>query len=940
MLGVLLATVHYETAWSAVVPSGAPVGATIGDQIVVRPFSRANVTVLSGIFTAGSGRATPDRPFKFHCTGDDGYFIKIEGNRAAAVELDRAVPNVPPIVIGLLFGAAFLLIVFATARVLPGGRGAPKADGRIVAGIWAASAALMYVLTPHEYHNDTIGGDEWRNWGYLGFGYLDTMRAVAVAAVQHGVAGLVDVDSMGKPVAYQAIAAILGGAWLPAFMPVVISCAAMGAAVAGTYVLGRQLGGEIVGLIAAGTFTVSPVVLQYAGAFYQESGYLAAACWALALTARAVKTGSGRSLAWAAVLAAIAVSSKQILTAPLLGVGTILISVAVGSPWRRAIAIGALQTAAALAGFIALWPFLWKDMSYRLAFIWGQRIAFDAIVGISHPIGQRFVTSIAQGLGHCGPAMLVLISLGVWSGIKHHKTPALLCAVGVLIGLAYVVPTSLYLQHYILFAYPFVPLLAGFGFDALRLSRYMQLRAGIAAVALDLAWSAWFLPYPGAAAIGCGDFACTANRYGPAEPTYGLRSAAQWLHDHTQPGDGVDDLTSPHVLQAYLPDRAVLTLYLPPTRKKQEEALQRARARYVVTNAYSDAAGERVLTPELQLVWTGNPREGSPRIYAASFPGSARTGAPAGAEPTPQAAAALLPPETTRVIVTGHRDQFAAAFGERQTALPPATASGESFDDVIGLGGGIAVVDDRSTWAATLAALEAPAALDGSNVAYVLPTIQSYRMLSPMKLVTSDRRGYAELRAAIPFDASTAPFDDAVQVDVALAHPIAATGHARVNVSCVFGHAVDADVIWLGPSRFRALASVRGDLLDRCLQYHSTLTIVADIWMSSAKHAALPEVRSASAGLAWNAASAGVLAGSGRPLAVVGYGPPNGMKMLWSGADVVAFLRAAPETALVMATSDRRFRTFFDRTISLTASTDLLEFSRQHVPVQLKVSDY
>jgi hypothetical protein len=64
------------------------------------------------------------------------------------------------------------------------------------------------------------------------------------------------------------------------------------------------------------------------------------------------------------------------------------------------------------------------------------------------------------------------------------------------------------------------------------------------------------------------------------------------------------------------------------------------------------------------------------------------------------------------------------------------------------------------------------------------------------------------------------------------------------------------------------------------------------------------------------------------------------MKMLWSGVDVVAFLRAAPETALIMATSDRRFRAFSDRNIRLTASTDLLEYSRRHVPAQLKVSDY
>jgi len=932
-----LARVHDERVWSAIVPSRAPVGAFIGDEIVVRPFAPTRVTIISGIFAVASGRATPEKPFVFRSSGADSYYVRTSVDRATRVELFRAMPDTPPFVIGLLFIAAFCLTVFAASKVLRGAKKSSLADPRIVAAIWAGSAALMYILTPHEYHNDTIGGDQWRNWGYLGFGYIDTMQAVAVGAIHHGLNGLIDAQSMGKPIAYQAIAALLGAAALPTILPAAISCVGMGGAVAATYVLGRLLGSERVGWVAAGLFAVSPVVLQYAGAFYQESGYLAAACWSFALTVHAVKNGSARSLGMAAVLAAIAVSSKQVLTAPLIAAFDALVVLAAGASWRKAVSIALLQGVAAIAGLVALWPFLWKDTLQRLAFVWGQRIAFDALIGVSRPLDQRILIAIGQDLGHCGPAMLALMVIGLWAAFVRRHTAAAWCAAGVLIGIIFVVPTSLYLQHYLLFAYPFVPLLAAFGLDALPLDARMFARAGAIAVAADLAWAAWFFPYPGAAAIGCFDFACTARVYGVAEPTYGLADAARWLVAHSKPGDAIGALISPHVLQAELPDRPVLHLFLEPRVHKQEAALQSTPVKFVVANAWSDADDEQILVPSLHLVWTGSPREGSPRIYESD---SATSADLPDVPPDPQTVLPLVPAGTTRIVVTGHRDEFVAAFGENQVVLPLPTGWGGSFADVVGLGGGIAIAGQNSALQAALGGFEQPLASNSGAATYALPTLDSYRVLAPLRFKPAKRPGRIGLDVVIPASTLHPAFDDGLRANITLDRPIGQSGHARVTLSCLFDQRVDAAVFWLGPTHMRALVPVTQRPLSDCVAYHMRIIAHADIWPASARRARPVHVTSATIGYAWDSSAAAALTGSPIPTALVTVGGAHGVTAVWRGSDVLAFLRRSDKAALVTAASDRRFRDFADSVTPLSAATDLLRFSRDRVPASVPAGDY
>jgi hypothetical protein len=939
-IGLLLARVHDQRVWSAVVPSRAPVGAFIGDAIVVRPFAPTHVTIISGIFHVTSGLATPAKPFVFRSTGADSYYVRTSADRATRVDLYRAEPDTPPFVIGLLFIAAFGLTVYAASKALPGTETVALADPRTVAAIWAASSALMYLLTPHEYHNDTIGGDQWRNWGYLGFGYIDTMQAVAVGAMHHGLNGLIDAQSMGKPIAYQAMAALLGAAALPTILPAGISCIGMGGAVAATYVIGRLLGSERVGWVAAGLFAVSPVVLQYAGAFYQESGYLAAACWSFALTVHAVKNGSARSLGYAALLAAIAVSSKQVLTAPLIAAFDALVILAAGASWRKAASIALLQCVAAIAGLIALWPFLWKDTSHRLAFVWGERIAFDAFIGVSLPLGQRILIAIGQDLGHCGPAVLVLMAIGLWAGLVRRHAVAAWCSLGVLIGITFVVPTSLYLQHYLLFAYPFVPLLAAFGLDSLPLDSRTFARAGAIAVAADVAWAAWFLPYPGAAAIGCLDFACTARVYGVAEPTYGLANAARWLDANSRPGDAVGALTSPHILQAELPGRPVLHLFWVPRVRAQEAELRSTPVKFVVANAWSDANDEQILTPSLHLVWTGSPREGSPHVYESD------NAAPAGVPdvpPDPQSVLSLVPAGASRIIVTGHRDQYVAAFGENQVVLPlpsDSDVSNGTFADILGLGGGIAVVGEDSELRQALASFEQPLASNADAATFALPTLDSYRVLAPLRFAPAKRPGRIGLDITIPATTSQAAFDDGLRADITLDRPIGQSGHARISLSCLFNQRVDAAVFWLGPTHMRALVPLTERPLSDCVSYHVRIVAHADIWPASARRTPQVHVTSATIGYAWDSSAADALTGAPVPTALVTFGGARSVGAVWRGNDVLAFLRRSDKAALVTAVSDRRFREFADSVTPLSASTDLLLFSRNRVPAAVPAGDY
>jgi hypothetical protein len=775
-------TVHHEAGKWHTMLAPTSVACHFGDVVTFVTDQPSQLSLYSGNYLILRKLIPPGKHYVFHANGDDTYTVAFDPivRFHERTEPERGSPRGRAVPV--CFILIFLIVIW---YALPSYRGGPSgirvpAVEAIVTLVLAGIAAFAF---PPYLHNDEIGGGNRADWGYLAWGYVDTIPSIGQALHYSGIAGLITATAMTKPLLTPGLAAPLT-LFLSALQAAqVISGLSMALTALGVLVIGRTLFGPVTGRFAAALFCFAPMSFAYGTSFYQETGYLAAMVWALIFVRSAERTGSRKAFLAASICIPFSVAAKGLPVIVL-----IIALVFVTLPWlsrnplRNLYAAG-LYFAFGFVGTIVFWPFLWRDFAFRLAYAFGGRLAYDGVVGISVPLTTRVRTALIDELIHQDPVTVGLIVCAAMITIVKRDRPRLYLWTCFLGSAGFLLPTSNFLEHYILYALPFASLLAG----SVLANRRRYVWAAGPLLALQVGWSLIYAPYPAMARIGCWSFTCSANRFGLAEPVYGLREACTWLAAHTPPGDPVGALATPHIVQSWLPERRVYSVWMGANRKGQEIALKTLPVKYLVGNSMSLKAGQRQVSPLLKLLWSAGTRAGSPSVYEnlAYKPALRWLDAP-----PPPVRIALSRSWPLRTV------GFAAPFGsfDPVTYYPlvrpdPAIFDWRSFNALVNLGGDVLLANDPKQLDAGAVGYAYPNARVGTSVSIPIPTLDGMKTITEVRLhrVPATVPGTAAFAGKIIVDARTDFATDVLAVT--FRSPIDLDWHPYeiVDASCAFG---------------------------------------------------------------------------------------------------------------------------------------------------------
>ena len=587
--------------------------AALGDDVRVSAACATEVSVWSGNTRVASLPVTRAQSALWRASGFDQYRFLAQPDCEMSVRDERAQYARSPAANGaaMIAGTVFLCAVMLV--LLPLSAPYVRKQRRALFALTATGIGFAaFMLFPRYLHNDEIGLNLRRDWGYRGWGYIDTVTEIGRQTAAHGVAGLWNVQDFGKPFLIQAAALPFVHAFGSA-APAIVSALLMALAGAGLGLIAlERRGGEA----AAGTvalFVFNSVVLAYATSFYQEPGLLAGIAWCVLCWYAAIRRGSTFMAALALLCAIVATSSKHPLAALLVGTSTGCLLAYLRVPLRQSALAALVSTAGGFAGTLALWPSVWTDPAFRIPFALGARVGFDAVHGYGVPLSGRMLNTATQWIVSLSPVEAVLCAIALVLAVRLRGRAVLPLAAGLVAALAFTLPTSLFLQHYLLYAMPFTLLLAVEGLRA-----FERAAAPLRLAALALLQALWlvpFLPYTGMARLPCLSAQCALERFGPAEPAYGLREAADWLRLNSNPSDVIVTATAPHLLQANLPHREVLSTGNWSGAASERQNIAARAPRYVVAGVYGTYYGDLAGKLNLPLAYASSARNGGVRIY-------------------------------------------------------------------------------------------------------------------------------------------------------------------------------------------------------------------------------------------------------------------------------------------------------------------------------------
>jgi len=807
--------------------------AAFGSVVDIRTADPGQVTVESGNLIVGGFARCDLSACSLPIYGDATYSIHGQVG-AINLTISQPYPFVPEGVAGGILLLACLFGIFAISVPASTAEEVSKINwrpGAIAAGV-AIVAALLF---PPYLHNDQLGHGLMSDWGYLGWGYVDTISS-SLDAANPGAGDLASVPSDGKPILMPAVVGLLGG-WISAvgasyFWSLVLTAiAAAGIAALGT-LLWKS---DFAGIAAGAIFAVEPMTLGYALSFYQELGFAAAFVWGVFFAVSGLRRGNRARVLGGAILVAVAVCCKS----PVLAVESVLLVFALlfafGIGARLALLVAAQYGAFALLASVATWPFLWIDTMKRVAFAFGARIIFDQTTHQSVPLFPRVFNAILQTVIHTGPICVVLGIVSIVFLVREKRWTVLAGLLGAIgFGIALVVPTSLYLEHYWFYTVPALPLLAAAAFVAIsRRESFARPRAlgaiAGACVGLELLWALVFWPYPSSATLGCLSLGCSTDRWGVAEPTYGLREAARWVRQHTPANAVIGALTAPHILQDQVGSRFVRSLWMSPDAATQRRTILDSGVQYIIGNIWSVRAHD-VPTGNVTVAWAGSERYGGPVVYAVQNPTSAWLWPDA---PKWRAVASLVPRSASQIVAFPRRTTYLGLISANHLVMPtqPQATAPPAPAELMQINGGVLVTQGA---AALASALDLPSPLStnaaGDGVV-ALPSLASLQPASSVRLrnvgspypsdhrlaafVVPNRDGYALKYLYVSVHANTTGPNAVV------------TGN--VGLSCAFGQITTAYLTAIGSRDSVAWVPMDAGNVGQCDPTRQRIAIAVDV---------------------------------------------------------------------------------------------------------------
>ena len=829
---------------------GGYLPAAFGSVIDIKAADPGQITVESGNLIVGGFARCDISPCTLPIYGDATYSVHGQVG-AITLTVSQPFPFAPEGIAGaiLLLACCFgILAIWVPSVPAQEVRAINWRPGAIAAGI-AIAAALLF---PPYLHNDQLGHGVVSDWGYLGWGYVDTISSSLDAAAGPGGPDLAAVPSDGKPILMPAVVGLLGGWISPVGAGYFWSLVLTAITAAGIAALAALLcENDFAGIVAGAIFAVEPMTLGYALSFYQELGFAAAFVWGIFFAVTGLDAGNRHRVLGGAALVALAVCCKS----PVLAVESILLVFALlfafGISARLALIVAAQYGAFALLASVASWPFLWVDTMRRVAFAFGARIIFDQTTHQSVPLLSRVMNAILQTIVHTGPICVTLCVVAIIFLAKEKLWTALAGLLGAIgAGIALVVPTSLYLEHYWFYTVPAVPLLASTAFVAISrrksLSRPIALAAiGGACVVLELLWALVFWPYPSSATLGCLSLSCSTDRWGVSEPTYGLREAAHWIRDHTPDTAVVGALTAPHVLADQVGRRFVRSIWIAPDVATQRRTILDSGVQYIVGNIWSLRA-HNVPTSNVTVAWSGSQRYGSPIVYAVRNPGGSWLWPDA---PRWRAIARLVPSAASQIVAFPRRATYLGLVAANRLVIPtqPQATAAPAPAQIMQLNGGVLVTQGAAALASSLD-LPSPLAADAAGDGVVaLPSMATLEPAGSIALrnVGSPYPGDHRLAAFVtPNPSGYALKYLYVSVHANTTAPTAVvTG--SVGLSCAFGRITTAYLTAVGNHDSVAWVPMDAGYVGQCDPTRQRVAIALDVVAAGATNVtavATPEV--------------------------------------------------------------------------------------------------
>jgi hypothetical protein len=827
---------------------GGYFSAAFGSVVDISAARAGSVTVLSGNLEVGTFARCDIAPCSLQVLGDATYSVRGQVG-LITVTVSKPVPLAPELVSGALLLLAALLAFLSVPA--PTARSAQSTvdrwrPGAIAAGV-AIAAALLF---PPYLHNDQLGRGVSGDWGYLGWGYVDTVSS-SMNMVTSDTGDPASIPSDGKTIVMPAIVALLGG-WISAggaayFWSLVLTAlTAAGIATLAT-LLWRN---DYAGVAAGALFAVEPMTLGYALSFYQELGFVAAFTWGIFFAVTGVAAGSRARFIAGALLVSLAVCCKSPVLAVEIIFLTFALFLALGVSARTAAVVAVQYGALALLTAVATWPFLWVDTLQRVGYAFFARVVVDKTLHLSAPFVARAFNAVSQTVVHTGPVCTVLVMLSIAYLAREKRWPVLFGLIGAIaVGIGLVVPTSLYIEHYWFYVIPALPLLACAVVVPLtqRIATARLVRVALGGlIGAELIWALVFWPYPSSATLGCLSLECSSRHWGVGEPTYGLREAAAWIRGHTPDTAAIGTLTAPHILQDQVGGRFVRSLWMPPDAVAQGKLIGDSGVQYIVGNVWSQAAHDVPLT-DVAVAWAGSQRDGSPVIYTVQRPGHSWLWPDA---PAWQTIAPLVPQNASQIVAFPRQASYLGRVSAGRLVTPPQPqgAATPSPLTIMRINGGVLATTAAAPLAAALD-LPNPLATDSNGDGVIaLPSMASLEPARAVSLrnINSPYRGDHRLAAFLT------PSKDAyalkyLYVSVHADTPAHTFGQMNGNVglSCSFGKITSEYLTVISDHDSVAWVPMDNGYVGQCDPAHQRIAIAVDVFVPNATRlsvVATPEI--------------------------------------------------------------------------------------------------
>lgn len=920
---LLLSPTSLQTARTLRTFDGGYFPAAFGSRVEITADRDGPVAVQSGNLEVAGFAQCVSSPCAFTVLGDATYTVR---GQVGFIHISVAdpKPRVPDVITGsLLLLACVLGLLSIDAPADSVRRTAPPAwrPSVIAAGV-ALAAALVF---PPYLHNDQLGHGVLGDWGYLGWGYLDTVSSSLGAVMPHAV-DLSNLPSDGKTVLLPALVGILGGWLSPVGAGYFWSLVLTALTAAGVASLGSLLWrSDHAGALAGALFAVQPMTLGYALSFYQELGVVAFFTWGILFAVRGVQTHSRTRLVVGGALVALAVCAKS----PVLAIDVTLLTFgllfALGVRARTGAALAATYGALALLTSVATWPFLWVDTSRRIAFAFGARIIVDQTIHQSSPLASRLANATLQTALHTGPICLLLTTVCIVHLARRRDwcvLTGLLGAIGA--GIALVVPTSMYLEHYWFYTIPALPLLAGGAFVPIAARavpsvapprRWWNSTALVAALAaVELVWALIYWPYPSAASIGCFSLQCTSERWGVSEPVYGLREAAAWIRTHTGRDALIGALSAPHILQDEVEGRFVRSLWMPPDVRAQQRTIRDSGVEYIVGNAWSQANHD-VPRTNVTVAWAGPARFGSPIVYSVRHPSPAWLWPDA---PNWSSARTLIPPAAPRIVAFPRQDSYLGRLAVTKLVTPsqPLGPAPPEPAALVQLGGGVLLTQDAATLARELDLAEPLATDDSGNGALALPSLDSLDLLRTIALSPAPSPYGGDHRFAAFLGPSSGGYALKylyVRVHARVRRVLAGQMNGNVALSCVFGKATSEYLTVISATDSVAWVPMDRGYVGSCDPTSQRIAVAVDVYIPAAVAVAV------SVTPAIDRSAVNLLLGAGGTAPLFSQVSPG-------GADAVASRDPGAPTGLIAPPSVHQYDAVASKRVMLGPHAALLVF--------------